>query len=127
MWWEVPGHLEVRQGKLFIANTAAVEIAKKRGTPLYVYNTKRILDVYRKFYKTMKKYTDKEVRIHYAVKANANLEILKLLNKEGAEIDATSPGEAQRALDAGFAKEHVSFTGTSVSNSGLKALVDMGV
>ncbi len=127
MWWEVPNHLESRNGKLFIANTSALDIARKHGTPVYVYNTKRIIDIYRKFYSTIKKHTDREVKVHYALKANANLEILRMLNKEGAGIDATSPGEAQRALDAGFPADRVFFTGTSVSNSDLKALVDMGV
>lgn len=126
MWWEVPGHLEVKNGELFIAGKSAADIAKKNGTPIYVYNTKRVVDTYRKFYGIMKKHSSREVGVHYAIKANFNMKILQLLNKEGAGIDATSPDEAQRALEAGFPKEKVFFTGTSVSNQDLKALVEMG-
>lgn len=127
MWWEIPNHLEVKKGKLYIAGTAVVDIAKNYGTPTYVYNSKRIIEVYRKFYRTVKKYTNKKARVHYAIKANANMEILKVLSKEGAGIDATSPGEARRALEAGFEKRNIFFTGTSVSNNDLKELVEMGV
>ncbi len=127
MWWEIPGHLEVRNNKLHIAGVSAAEIAKKHGTPLYVYNSKRVAEVYRKFYETIKKHSDREVRLHYAMKANSNSEILKILRKEGACIDAVSPEEAQLALDVGFFKEKILFTGTSVSNDDMKKLIDMGV
>lgn len=127
MWWEIPGHLEIRKGELYIAGKPALQLAGKHGTPTYVYNTKRVVDVYRKFHKTVKKYTDKEVRVLYANKANANLKILEALNKEGSWIDSTSPGEVRRALDAGFPKERIKFTGTSVSNTDLKELLDMDV
>ncbi len=127
MWWEVKNHLEIREGQLCIANTPGIDIAKKFGTPLYVYNGKRIAELYKKFYGTIKKYTDREVRVHYAMKANSNKEILRLLSREGAWIDAVSPEEAGAAIEAGFPNERILFTGTSVSNSDMEQLVDMGV
>ncbi len=127
MWWEVPGHLEIKNGILCFANIPAVEIAKKYGTPSYVYNSGRILDNYRRFYGTMKKYADREVRVHYAMKANSNKEILKLLLGEGAWIDAVSPEEVMLALDVGFPADKILFTGTSVSNDDIKKLTGMGI
>ncbi len=127
MWWEVKGHLEVRSGELYIANSSATELAKKFGTPLYVYNTKRIQEIYRNFYDTMKKHTDLEVRAHYAMKANSNREILKVLLKEGAWIDAVSLEEAKAAIEVGFPARKILFTGTSVSNEDMQQLVEMGV
>ncbi len=127
MWWEIPGHLEVRNGELYFANTPAADIAKNFGTPVYVYNGRRIAEVYRKFYAAIKKYADRNVRVHYAMKANENRGILQLLHKEGAWIDAVSPEEAAKALEAGFPKEKILFTGTSVSNEDMKKLVDMEI
>jgi diaminopimelate decarboxylase len=122
MWWEVPRHLTVRNGRLYLANTPAVDIAKKFKTPLYVYNSKRIVEVYRKFRKTMEQHANCDVRIHYSMKANSNREILQLLHKEGAWIDAVSPEEVALALELGFPKERILFTGVSVSNEDLKKL-----
>ncbi len=127
MWWEVPGHLETRNGGLFIAGEPAAEISRKFGTPLYVYDSKRVAENYDKFYDAVNKFSDRETRIHYAMKANSNSEILKLLCKKGAWIDAVSPEEVNAALDAGFPAGKILFTGTSVSNSDLKMLSGAGV
>lgn len=127
MWWEVPNHLEVKNGELYIAGKSAVKLAGKIGTPVYVYNGRRIVENYRRFYNTIKKYTDKEVRIYYAMKANSNIEILKLLKNEGAWLDTVSPEEAELALSVGFDSEKVLFTGTSVSNDDLKRVTSMGI
>ncbi|MBI2971871.1 MAG: diaminopimelate decarboxylase [Candidatus Aenigmarchaeota archaeon] len=127
MWWEIPNHLEVKNGELHIANAPAAETARHFGTPLYVYNEKRIADVYRRFSETIEKYAQKKVRIHYAMKANSNEGILRLLRREGAWIDAVSPEEARKALEAGFPKDKILFTGTSVSNNDMKQLVELGI
>ncbi len=107
MWWEIKDHIEVRNSKLYITDSSTMELAKNFGTPLYVYSTKRILEVYRKFYDTIKKHTKLEVRVHYAMKANSNKGILKLLQKEDAWIDAVSPEEARVAIDSGFPSKDI--------------------
>lgn len=127
MWWEVPRHLTVRKGRLYLADTPAVDIAKKFGTPLYAYNSKRIVEVYKKFHKAMERHANCDVRIHYAMKANSNREIVQLLHREGAWIDAVSPEEAALALELGFPKERILFTGVSVSNEDLKKFAETGV
>lgn len=127
MWWEVKNHLEVKNGQLCIANVPAVDLARKFGTPLYVYNGNRIRDVYRRFYSTIKEHTELEARVHYAMKANSNGGILKLLQKEGAWIDAVSPEECKAALEAGFPNKKILFTGTSVSSEDMRQILDMGI
>ncbi len=124
MWWEIKGHLEVKNGELCIAGYSAIELAGKFGTPLYVYNGKRILENYRRFYDVLKKNTDKQVRIHYAMKANSNPNILNLLKEEGSWIDAVSPEEVKLAINTGFEEEKILFTGSSLSHQDLLRIAD---
>ncbi|MDI6722167.1 MAG: diaminopimelate decarboxylase [Candidatus Aenigmarchaeota archaeon] len=117
MWWEVPGHLEVKSGKLHIAGWDAENLAHSYGTPLHVYNGNRVRDNYRMFYEVQKKYNPmREVRIHYAMKTNSNPGILELLLKESSWIDAVSPGEVDLANDIGYDPGKILFTGSSVSD-----------
>jgi len=66
-------------------------------------------------------------RIYYSAKANSNLSLLKILENEGAYLDAVSPGEVFLALKAGFTPERILFTGTSVRDDELKFLVDSNI
>ena len=126
MWWEIPGHLDVRNNKLYLANIDAGELAKEFGTPLYVYNGDRIVENFSRIKEAFATANAKP-RIHFAMKANSHLAVLQLLLKQGAWIDAVSVDEVRIALKAGFPKEKILFTGTSVSNSELKQLSDLGV
>lgn len=124
MWWELKGHLEVKNGELFIAGYSAIDLARRFGTPLYVYNGKRIIENYRRFYSAISKECDKEIRIHYSMKANSNPHILEILKKEGAWIDAVSPEEVELAIKLGFKEEEILFTGSSVSYEDLKSIAN---
>lgn len=126
MWWEVKNHLEIRKGALFIGNKSVLSLAEEHETPFYVYNLSRVKENYRKFYSAIKKHTDKDVKIYYAMKSNSNGQILKTLKNEGSGIDAVSPQEVEFAIECGFPKERISFTGTSVSNKDLKRVVELG-
>ena len=83
MWWEIKGHLEVKNNELYIGSYSAVELAKRFGTPLYVYNARRVVENYQRFYNTLKKYADREIRVHYSMKANSNSYLLKKLKEKG--------------------------------------------
>lgn len=126
MWWEEAKHLEVVENQLQISGRRAADLARRYGTPLYVYNGDKILNNYRQIRDALARHTEKFC-IHYAVKANAHVQILKLLGQEGAHADCVSPVECRLALRAGIAKEKILFTGTSVSNRDLLDLVELGV
>ena len=69
-------------------------------TPFYYYDLgllKETLDLLSSFQR------DKGIRIHYAVKANANLPILQLIREHGLGADCVSGNEIRRSLGAGFA------------------------
>ncbi len=126
MWWEISEHLEIRNNVLFIAGVEANSLAEKYGTPLYVYNGNRMVDNFLRI-KAVFESAGVNPRIHYAIKANPHLAVLQLLLKQGAWIDAVSVNEVRLALEAGFSKEKILFTGTSVSNADIGQLMELGV
>ncbi len=83
-------------------------LAKKYGTPLYVYD----FDYIANRYSTLKDaFAGKKSMINYAVKANSNLSVIKHLAKMGAGADCVSIGEVRRAMDAGVDKYKIIFSG----------------
>ena len=117
---------ENKNGVLYIDGVSASGLAKEFDTPLYVMSERRIRNNFRHLKDALTKQYDK-VRIFYSTKANTNLSVLKILQSEGAWLDAVSPGEVFLALKAGFPPEKILFTGTSVRNDELKFVVDSGV
>lgn len=85
-----------------------IELAEEFGTPLYVYSKSQLLENY----ETMKKgLPGPDSEICYALKANANLSILRVLADAKAGADIASAGELFLALKAGFKPEKIVFTG----------------
>jgi len=113
-WWE-SRFLRVKDGHLFLGRREAAKIAAEHGTPLFVYSREQVLANLAELRRAFAGKTDLEVRICYAMKANPNRQILRLLKTEGAWIDAVSPGEVKEALTAGFSPRKILFTGTSLS------------
>jgi diaminopimelate decarboxylase len=118
--------LENRGGKLYFDGVSALELAEAFDTPLYVASENRIRDNYRRLRNALTSNYEK-IRVYYAAKANANLSVLKILETEGAFLDAVSPGEVFMALTTGFPAERILFTGTNVRNDELKFLADSNI
>ena len=118
--------LENRNGQLLIDGVPAQTLVGKFDTPLYVISERRIRNNYQRLMQALTRNYAK-VKIHYAMKANSSLAVLKTLESEGANIDAVSPGEVFMALTCGFIPDRILFTGTSVRNDELKFLSDSNV
>src|SRR6266542_615837 len=86
-----------RDGKLHCEDVDLVGVAEKFGTPLYVYSAETILDHYTRLDAAL---APLDHLICYAVKANSNRAILKLLADAGAGFDIVSGGELFRVLAA---------------------------
>jgi len=82
-------------------------IIQEFGTPLYVYDATRIKIQYDKLKNAFRHIDHK---IHYASKANENINILEIMRDLGAGIDAVSPNEVKQALKTGFDKNDIVFT-----------------
>ncbi|HUW89417.1 MAG TPA: hypothetical protein VMV43_02750, partial [Candidatus Nanopelagicaceae bacterium] len=87
--WLTMKALEYRNDVLYFAGKNTLEISKEFGTPIYVINESSIRERYRNL-KDLLNSEYKNNRIHYAVKANSNLSILKIFHSEGAFFDCTS-------------------------------------
>lgn len=100
------------------------KIARKFGTPVYVYEEEKIRGQLRSLKEAIG-YTPK--RILYAVKANSNFHILEILKEEGVGVDAVSPGEIALSLKAGFLPKDILFTGNNITDEEMDFAVERGV
>ena len=113
-----------KQNRLFAENVALDDIARRFGTPCYVYSRAALTDGYRQFAEAFK---SREHLICYAVKANSNLAILNLFARLGAGFDIVSGGELQRVLAAGGAAGKVVFSGVGKSEAEMRQALEAGI
>ena len=99
-------------------------LAAAEGTPLYVYSSTLIVDRYRALEAALGTYPH---RVHYALKANSTLGIVRLLQSAGSGVDANSGGEIAVALRAGVDPRDIVFTGVGKTRAELEDAVRIGV
>lgn len=105
-------------------NNLLLEISENFGTPTYVYSAEKIQEQYQKLYRS---FQPLNVKLHYALKALNNSNILKLLKNEGAGLDAVSLEEIHLGLRAGFAADKIMYTPNCVAFEEIKEAVELGV
>ncbi|MEC8798620.1 MAG: diaminopimelate decarboxylase [Pseudomonadota bacterium] len=103
--------IHVKEGNLFVENILGAELAKKYGTPAFIYSSEVIRNNYA-LYSNDKREDD---LICYAVKANSNLNILKMLVDIGSGFDVVSGNELKKCLLAGADKNKIVFSGVAKS------------
>ena len=116
----------VRNGWLFVEDTSVKELVESYGTPLYVTSRaalERNIEAYREAFKGF----SGKARLLYAVKANNNLSILRIISSNGFGADVFSGGELYLALLGGFPREYTLFNGNSKSDEEIRMGVRSGV
>ena len=103
--------IHVKEGNLFVENILGAELAKKYGTPAFIYSSEVIRNNYA-LYSNQKREDD---LICYAVKANSNLNIIKMLVDIGSGFDVVSGNELKKCLLAGADKNKIVFYGVAKS------------
>lgn len=106
---------------LHCENVPLTQIIEKCGTPTYVYSTQGILDRYHAYDAA---FGDVPHRVCFAVKANSNLAILKILADAGAGFDIVSGGELFRVLKAGGDPSKVVFSGVGKTAEEIEYALD---
>src|ERR1700728_3975457 len=87
--------------KLFCEGVAVESLAKKFGTPLYVYSQRTLTNHFQKLDSAL---ASLDHLICFAMKANSNLSVMRVLAKLGSGFDVVSAGELERVIAAGVAK-----------------------
>jgi diaminopimelate decarboxylase len=111
-------------GKLHCEDVDLARVAEKFDTPLYVYSAGTILDHYKRLDAAL---APLDHLICYAVKANSNRAILKLLADAGAGFDIVSGGELYRVLAAGGGAAKCTFAGVGKSAEEIDYALEQGV
>jgi len=101
-------NFEYRQGELYCEQVPVSQIAKQVGTPCYVYSHATLIRHIRAYDNAFKNIPH---LMAFAMKANSNLAILRLMAKEGSGVDIVSGGELFRALKAGVSPSKIVFAG----------------
>lgn len=99
-------------------------IAADAGTPVYIYSARAIREAYAAIDRAFAGYTHS---IHYALKANSTLAIVRLLKSMGGRADANSGGEIRVAQRAGFEPREIVFTGVGKTYEELEYAIATGV
>jgi len=118
--------MERRENHLLIGQVAVSELAKKYGTPLYVYDEEKIIRNYKKLHKAFSS-RYKNFRVYYAVKANSHPAILKIMRRLGAGADCAAPFEIWAAQKAGFQEKKIIFSGNFSSDDDLAFAFKKGI
>jgi len=104
---------------------ASVEaIVERVGTPVYIYSARAIREAYRAIDEAFATYPH---AIHYALKANSTLAIVRLLRSVGSKVDANSGGEIQVAQRAGYGPGDIVFTGVGKTRDELERAIAAGI
>ncbi|HVJ45369.1 MAG TPA: diaminopimelate decarboxylase, partial [Luteolibacter sp.] len=111
-------------GSLSCEDVELSALAAEHGTPLYVYSAGTILDHFQRLDKALDG-VDHEVA--YAVKANSNLSVLRLLATNGAGFDIVSGGELYRVIKAGGDPAHCTFAGVGKTREEIVYALEQGI
>ena len=111
-------HFNYKNGELFAEGVALKDIAKKYGTPTYVYS-KATLERHAKAY--IDSFESMSGLVCFSVKALSNISILKILRISGCGFDIVSGGELHRAILAGADPKKIIFSGVGKSKDEMVA------
>ena len=116
-------HFAYREGVLHAEGVSLDKLSREVGTPFYCYSTATIERHYRAFATAV----GEKSHVFFALKANSNLAVLRVLAKLGAGADTVSEGEIRRALAAGIPPEKIVFSGVGKSDQELAFAVEQGI
>ena len=102
-----------------------IEEFRKIDTPFYYYDRKVFSETLQTINDCLAEHPN--YHLHYAIKANANVDVLKEIQKAGFGVDAVSGGEIQQALDAGFDANKIVYAGVGKADWEINLGLDAGI
>jgi diaminopimelate decarboxylase len=116
-------HFSRRDGELCCEQVSLAELAKRHGTPLYVYSKAAMVERFG----LLRDAFGPDAEILFAVKSNANLGLLRLFADLGAGFDIVSVGELRRIQAAGLPTDAVVFAGIAKQEREIDAAIEAGI
>jgi diaminopimelate decarboxylase len=113
-----------QEGRLYVEGVALADIAASVGTPVYVYSRSMIEERWRAYDEA---FSGRDHLVCYAVKANSNLAVLKLLADLGSGFDIVSAGELERVLRAGGDPGRIVFSGVGKTEAEMRRALEVGI
>ena len=115
---------EYKDDRMFAEDVDLTELAGKVGTPFYVYSAATL----RRHVRVMQEaFEGIPTLLAYAMKANSNQAVLKVLAKAGAGADVVSGGELERAIAAGIPPEKIVFSGVGKTVAEMRRGLELGI
>ena len=115
----------LRNGELYAEDVPMARIAAEVGTPVYIYSRRtfeRHAVAFREGLKSLPR-----VHLAYAIKANPNLAVLRVMANAGYGADVVSGGELERALAAGIPASRIVFSGVGKTVAEMKRALEVGI
>ena len=117
-------YFQYRDDRLFAEDVDVTALAGKVGTPFYVYSAATL----RRHVRVMREaFEGIDTLVAYAMKANSNQAVIKLIGKEGAGADVVSGGELERAVAAGIPPEKIVFSGVGKTFAEMRRALELGI
>ncbi|HWA19244.1 MAG TPA: diaminopimelate decarboxylase [Devosia sp.] len=117
-------HFQYRDGALFAEDVDIAALADKVGTPFYVYSAATL----RRHVRVMTEaFTGIPTLVAYAMKANSNQAVLKVVAGAGAGADVVSGGELERAIAAGIPPGKIVFSGVGKTVAEMRRGIELGI
>ena len=124
-WAGAMNHFQLRNGELYCENVPLAQIARKIGTPVYVYSTATMCRHVTALSEALEGLSDP--LIAYAVKANPNSAVIASLAKAGLGADVVSGGEYRRARAAGVPPDKIVFSGVGKTEEEMRLALEGGL
>ena len=113
-------NIRYKNNNLFVEKISVKKLVSKYKSPFYLYSNSNIVQNYRLFYNNFRKTNP---LICFSVKANSNLQILKILKNMGSGADVVSGGELLKALKSGIKPNKIVFSGVGKTEEELRLAI----
>jgi diaminopimelate decarboxylase len=123
---QLPGSpfVHYKNDSLMLEEVPLTQLISEYGTPLFAYSKAAMIHALNAYERAFK---GRRARIHYAMKANSSLGVLRVFAQRNCGFDIVSGGELARVLAAGGKAEQIIFSGVGKTRTEIKAALDAGI
>ena len=117
-------YVRYKNNDLFVENVSVKKLVSKFNTPFYLYSEGGVIQNYKSFLNNFKK---SKPLICFSVKANSNIQILKILKKMGSGADVVSGGELLKAIKSGIKPNKIVFSGVGKTEEEIRLAIKKNI